>query len=145
MGPAAETVSEKKKEESCEENLSDIETNYFDSLCPTGDSKEYVDRLKVDIGKLRREYSVPKNKLAEEHLTKRTLYKNTSQKTPSHKKRNANREIETRTRLGSQGDVWFGCSRFQDSGERIGGGRRYSEERGGRGSGEGRRSLSSQG
>ena len=84
----------------------------------------------MDIGNLRREYSVPKNKLAEEHLPKRTLYKNTSQKTPSHKKRNANREIETRTRLGSQGDVWFGCSRFQDSGERIGGGRRYSEERG---------------
>ena len=46
MGPAVATVSDRKNEESCEEILSDIETNYFDSLCPTGDSKEYDDKLK---------------------------------------------------------------------------------------------------
>ena len=32
--------------------------------------------------------------------------------------------------MASKGDIWFGCSRFEDSGERLGGGRRYSEGRG---------------
>ena len=128
-------LSNVNKEESCEEETSDNETNYFDSLCPKGDNKEYVDKLKENIVNLRREYSISRENLGEEHLVKRSFLEDFVKTTTNPKKRSNSsntryRDKDNSHRLAIKGDVWFGCSRFEDSGERLGGGRR-SKERGG--------------
>ena len=79
-------LSNVNKEESCEEETSDNETNYFDSLCPNGDNKEYVDKLKQNIVNLRREYSISRENLGEEHLVKRSFLEDFVKTTTKPKK-----------------------------------------------------------
>ena len=122
--------SQIKLEERSEEENSDNETKYYDSLCPQGDNQEYVDKLKDDIRNLRKEYSKTSR---DENLTTRSFWEDLAKTKTSLAKRSSSTnsrdpdlEINTRHR-SSKGDAWFSSSRFQDSGERLCGGRRYSE------------------
>ena len=117
-------------EDTCEEQTSDNETKYYDSLCPQGDNQEYVAKLKEDIRNLRREYSRTGNELEDGNLIKRSFLDDLAKKKTSMARRSASTNSRDQNSWRSiKGDVWFSSSRFQDSGDRLCGGRRYSESR----------------
>ena len=112
------------QDEPHEEEVSDNETNYFDSLSPAIENQDYVEELKDDISNIKTNYSGPRTNCTEV-LQEKT---ETSPRFVQGKAlKNINKNVEGKrepkiiSKLPTKGDVWFGSSKFWDKGERLAG------------------------